>query len=296
MLDQNPSVVPKPSKRTGRLKALVRDPAAAFGLFLVALVVLVAIFGPILISQDPTKINPAQALQAPSGEHWFGTDELGRDTFSRVVAGARVSITVSLLAASLACVVGVSIGVAAALRRGWIDSVLMRSMDMVFSFPALLLALLFVSVLGSDMRNLIIALGIVYTPTFARVARGATLAVVAEPFIEAARSVGVPSWRKIRRYVLPNIAAPVSVQFTVSIAYAIIVEASLSYLGLGVQPPAPSWGNMLSAAKPLLEISPWPALFPGLAIALTVLGFNLFGDGLRDALDPRIARVMKEGR
>jgi peptide/nickel transport system permease protein len=169
-------------------------------------------------------------------------------------------------------------------------------MDIVFAFPAILLALLLVALLGNDLRNLIFALTVVYVPAFARISRGSTMTVASEQFVEAAQSMGASDWRLLRRHVAPNILAPIIVQFTVSLAYAILVEASLSFLGLGVQPPTPSWGNMLSTGKPFLEVSPWPSLVPGFALFVTVLGFNLLGDGLRDSLDPRLRGVEESGR
>jgi peptide/nickel transport system permease protein len=189
---------------------------------------------------------------------------------------------------ALAALIGVVVGTIAGYRGGILDTILMRLMDIIFAFPAILLALLLVALLGSDLRNLIVALAIVYVPAFARIARGSTLTVAAEPFVEAARSMGATDIRIMTRHIAPNIVAPLIVQFTVTLAYAILVEASLSFLGLGVQPPTPSWGNMLSTGKPFLEVSPWPAVVPGIALFVTVLGFNLLGDGLRDALDPRL--------
>lgn len=278
------------------MRRLLRDPASLLGGFLVLVALLAATVGPVLVGREPTTIDVQSRLVPPGGQYVLGTDELGRDLLSRVTSGAQISLTVSLASVTLAAVVGIGIGMFAGFRGGWMDTVLMRVMDVLFAFPAILLALLLVALLGSDIRNLIIALAIVYIPAFARIARGSTLSIAAEPFVEAARSMGASDFRLLRRHVAPNILAPIIVQFTVSLAYAILVEAALSFLGLGVQPPTPSWGNMLSTGKPFLEVSPWPSMIPGLALFGTVLGFNLLGDGLRDALDPRLRGDRDAGR
>jgi peptide/nickel transport system permease protein len=270
------------------LRVLARDRVGLVGAVLVAAALAAAIFGPMLAPYDPTLIHPTDKLVPPDGRFALGTDELGRDILSRALYGARISIEVSLVVVSLAGTIGVAIGLISGYFKGVLDVVLMRIMDTIFAFPTLLLALTVVAVLGTELHNLILAITIVYIPAFARIARGSTLSVSQQPFIEAARSVGVPHRRILLRYVLPNILAPVTVQFTVSLAYAILVEASLSYLGLGVQPPAASWGSMLATGKPFMELSPWVAIVPGIAIMLTVLGFNLLGDALRDSLDPRL--------
>jgi len=207
---------------------------------------------------------------------------------TRVLYGARVSLQVGIVAVMSASVAGVSLGMVAGYKGRHLDSVIMRIMDMIFAFPTILLALVLAAVLGTDLRNLSLAIAIVYVPMFARIARGSTMVIAAQPYIEAARSVGAHGSRVLLRHILPNIAAPLTVQFTVSLAYAILVEASLSFLGLGVQPPMASWGAMLSTGKVYMELSLWPTLVPGIAIMLTVLGFNLLGDGMRDALDPRL--------
>jgi peptide/nickel transport system permease protein len=276
------------AERNALFRTALRDPAAVLGAVFVVLVVAAATAGPLLAPQDPVTINAGSRLAPPGPQFWFGTDELGRDLFSRIIHGARVSLGVGMTSVALAAVIGVVVGTIAGYRGGILDTILMRLMDIIFAFPAILLALLLVALLGSDLRNLIVALAIVYVPAFARIARGSTLTVAAEPFVEAARSMGATDIRIMTRHIAPNIVAPLIVQFTVTLAYAILVEASLSFLGLGVQPPTPSWGNMLSTGKPFLEVSPWPAVVPGIALFVTVLGFNLLGDGLRDALDPRL--------
>lgn len=274
--------------RFASIRSVLRDPAALIGGIMVLGVLVAATVGPLLTPRDPVTINAASRLVPPGAEFWFGTDELGRDLFSRIIHGARVSLGVGVASVALAAAAGIVIGMIAGYRRGLVDTILMRVMDIIFAFPAILLALLLVALLGSDLRNLIVALTVVYVPAFARIARGSTLTVGAEPFVEAARSMGASDLRIMVRHIAPNIVAPLIVQFTVTLAYAILVEASLSFLGLGVQPPTPSWGNMLSTGKPFLEVSPWPAVVPGIALFITVLGFNLLGDGLRDALDPRL--------
>jgi peptide/nickel transport system permease protein len=276
------------SRRFAALHAISRDRVGLAGCVLVALALGAALLGPLLAPQDPTVIHPGARLAPPGGEFLLGADELGRDLFSRALYGARISVQVGLVVVVLAGLIGVTIGLMAGYFRGLLDGILMRIMDTLFAFPTLLLALAVVAVLGTDLINLIMALTIVYVPAFARIARGSTLSVSEEPYVEAARSAGASNVRIIVRHILPNITAPITVQFTVSLAYAILVEASLSYLGLGVQPPDASWGSMLATGKPYLEISPWVSIVPGVSIMLTVLGFNLLGDALRDAMDPRL--------
>ena len=249
---------------------------------------LTAIFGPWLGPIDSTLTSSTERLQGPSATHWLGTDDLGRDLLSRVIVGARISLLVSGVSITLAAIIGSMIGLLAGYFRGPLDALFMRLMDILFAFPAILLALLAVAVLGPALENLIMAIVIVYAPAFARIARGATMSVAAEPFVEASRSLGAGSSRIIFRHVAPNIIAPLVVQYTISLAYAVLIEASLSFLGLGVQPPTPSWGGMLSTGKTFLELSPWPSLVPGLALVVTVLGLNLLGDAVRDVLDPRL--------
>ena len=279
----------KRRRRSSRLLGLlVRDRVGLVGGILVVAAIGAAVFGPVLAPYDPTLIHPGANLAPPGPMFPLGADELGRDILSRALYGARISMEVSLIVVTLAGTIGVTLGLLSGYFKGLLDVVLMRLMDTIFAFPTLLLALTVVAVLGTDLRNLILAITIVYIPAFARIARGSTLTVSQQPYVEAARSVGVPHARILLRYVLPNILAPVTVQFTISLAYAILVEASLSYLGLGVQPPAASWGSMLATGKPFMELSPWVAIVPGVAIMLTVLGFNLLGDALRDSLDPRL--------
>jgi peptide/nickel transport system permease protein len=279
---------PTEQRRLAVVRMLGRDRGGLAGLVLVAASLLVALFGPALAPYDPTLIFPGERLAAPGAKFLLGADELGRDMLSRTLYGARISVQVGIIVVTLASLIGVPVGLVAGYFKGRIDLVLMRIVDVMFAFPTILLALALVAVLGTDLRNLIIAITIVYIPSFARVTRGSTLSVSEEPYVEAARAIGVSHAGIILRHVLPNVSAPVIVQFTISLAYAILVEASLSFLGLGVQPPAASWGSMLATGKPYIDISPWVSVVPGVAIMVTVLGFNLLGDGMRDALDPRL--------
>lgn len=273
--------------RARLLRALRGTPVAAIGAALVSLVVLVALLAPVLAPHDPVA-QIATPLLRPGAPHVLGTDEFGRDELSRLIWGARVSLYVGGLAVLIALALGATSGILAGYFGGWVDDVVMRVMDVLLSLPALVLAIAITAVLGPTLTNAMVAIGIVYAPTFARVARGPTLAVVRVPYIEAARALGAPTLRIIGRHVLPNVAAPLFVQTTVSLSTAILTEAALSFLGLGTQPPTASWGLMLSAARQYMMINAWIAVLPGCAIAVTVLGFNLLGDGLRDLLDPRL--------
>ncbi len=261
---------------------------APIGLAIIVFSAVIALAAPAIIPYDVRRMAPSDALAAPSLSHLFGTDEFGRDVFSRVLVGSRASLVVALLSVLLAVALGTSIGLGAGFYGGRLDSVSMRAMDVVFAFPAILLAIAIMAVLGTTLFNLVIAIGIVYTPQFARVARAAALGVRGLEFVDAARALGLSNPRIIRRHVIPNVLAPVTVQISLSLSLAILSESALSFLGLGTQPPTPSWGNMLSEGRQLLELAPWNAIFPGLAIMAVVLGFNLLGDGLRDLLDPRL--------
>lgn len=269
------------------LRSFAGTPVALVGTVLVGVVVVVALAAPVLARFDPAA-QIAKPLLPPLVGYPLGTDELGRDELSRLIWGARVSLYVGGLAVLIALGLGATAGVVAGFFGGWMDDVIMRVMDVVLSLPALVLAIAITSVLGPTLTNAMLAIGLVYAPTFARVARGPTLTVVRVPFIEAARSIGASSARIIGRHVLPNVAAPILVQTTVSFSTAILTEAALSFLGLGTQPPTASWGLMLSAARQYMLIDPWIAVLPGSAIAVTVLGLNLLGDGLRDLLDPQL--------
>jgi peptide/nickel transport system permease protein len=274
-----------PGRGLRLLRALGRTPVAIIGGALVATVLLVAATAPVLAPYDPVA-QIAKPLLPPGADYLAGTDEFGRDELSRLIHGARVSLYVGTLAVLLALALGGTSGVVAGFRGGVVDDATMRVMDVLLSLPPFVMAIAVTAVLGPSMTNVMVAIGLVYSPTFARVARGPTLAVVHRPFIEAARALGAPGPRIVLRHVLPNVTAPILVQATVSLSQAILLEAALSFLGLGTQPPTPSWGLMLSNARQYMLIDPWIAVLPGFAIALTVLGFNLLGDGLRDLLDP----------
>jgi peptide/nickel transport system permease protein len=268
-------------------QTLRRRPAALFGGAVLCLVIALALLAPWVAPHDPLATSWSAVRKAPSAAHWFGTDEVGRDVLSRVIWGSRASLSAGLIAVAIAVLVGVPLGMLAAYRGGWLDTVVGRLTDAMLAIPFLILAIALAAFLGPSLVNAMIAIGVTATPIFVRLARGQVLSARAEDWVEAARAVGNPSGRILVRHILPNILPPVMVQATLAIASAIIAEASLSFLGLGQQPPDPSWGSMLNTAQRFLTQAPWMAIFPGLAIFMTVLAFNLFGDGLRDALEPR---------
>ncbi|MFD6663927.1 ABC transporter permease [Micromonospora chalcea] len=277
------------TESTGRrvLDALRRDPLAVGGTIVLVLLVVVGVAGPWLAPAGVNDVDVDQMLRPPSGAHRFGTDELGRDVLSRVLVAARVSLQVGAVSVGIALVAGVTLGLFAGYYRGWLDSVLMRCMDVLFAFPVLLLAVAIVAVLGPGLLTAMVAIGVVYTPIFARITRAGVLSVREQVFVRAAVSIGASDLRIMRRHVLPNIAAPLIVQTSLSLAFAILSEAALSFLGLGIQPPAPAWGRMLFDGRGFVTDAWWLGVFPGAAIFLTVLAFNLVGDALRDVLDPR---------
>jgi len=268
-------------------RVVTQNPIGVIGLVIIASVIVVAISAPILAPNDPTA-QIARRLLEPSSEHLMGTDELGRDVFSRILYGSRISLYVGFVSVNMAVLLGVTTGLVSGFYGGHVDSIVMRFVDVVLAFPALVLAIMIAGLLGPNLTNAMLAIGVVYAPAFARVARGSVLMVKSEPYIEAARVVGGSNGRIILRHVLPNIMAPLIVLATLSLSTAILTEASLSFLGLGAQPPQPSWGTMLNSGRRVMEIAPWTVIFPGLAIMLVVQGFNFFGDGLRDALDPKL--------
>ncbi|MFT4109741.1 ABC transporter permease [Propionicimonas sp.] len=261
------------------------------GIVLVALVVVTAVVSLFWTPFDPIRVVAGQRLQAPGWPHVLGTDGFGIDIASRLMVGARTVLTVGIISVGLSAVVGVPLGMLAGQAGGWVDEVVMRVGDVVYAFPALLLAILLAAVFGASTLTAMIAIGVATIPAFARVARAATLQVMAADFVLAARASGTSRWGIARRHVLPNIAPLVGVQASVGFAMAILAEAALSYLGLATPRPTPTWGNMLRDAQQFLFVAPLQALWPGLAIALAVLGFNLLGDGLRDYLDPRLKEV-----
>jgi len=269
------------------VRRILRRPSAAFGVAVVLFFVIVALLAPILAPQDPLAAGFSTVRKAPSVAHWFGTDEIGRDVASRVIFGARASLMAGVISVLISLSVGVPIGLLAGYAGGKTDALISRMTDAMLACPFLILAIALAAFLGLSLTNAMIAIGISATPVFVRLSRGQTLAVKAEDFILAARAIGNSPLRIAVRHVLPNIVPPLIVQATLAIAAAVIAEASLSFLGLGQQPPAPSWGSMLNTAKNYLEQAPWMAVWPGLSIFLLVLAFNLVGDGIRDALDPR---------
>ncbi|MBM7558037.1 peptide/nickel transport system permease protein [Halanaerobacter jeridensis] len=269
-------------------KRLLKNRIAMLGLAIISILLVVAIFAPVLAPYDPLKTNVIQRLKAPSFSHWLGTDDLGRDILSRIIYGSRISIQVGVISVSLALVLGVTLGVLAGYYGGWIDSLVMRLIDIMLAFPSILLAIVIMAILGPQLSNAMIAIGFVNLPRFARIVRSSVLSVKEEEYVSAAQSLGSSDFRIITKHILPNCLAPLTVQSTLSIATAILEAAGLSFLGLGAQPPTPEWGAMLSSGRSAIQVAPWVVAFPGLAIMITVLGFNLFGDGLRDALDPKM--------
>ncbi len=262
-------------------------PIAVCGLFVVVLFVVVATLAPLIAPYSPTATSWTLIRKAPGIVHWMGTDENGRDVLSRVIFGSRASLLAGVVSVMIAAGIGVPLGLIAGFLGGKLDALIGRVADAMLSCPFLILAIALAAFLGPSLQNAMIAIGVTAAPVFMRVARGATLDAATNEYVEAARALGNPTWRVAVRHILPNIVPPVLVQSTLAIAQAIIAEASLSFLGLGQQPPDPSWGSMLNAAQRFLTQAPWLAIFPGAAIFLAVLAFNLVGDGLRDALDPR---------
>jgi peptide/nickel transport system permease protein len=270
------------------LRRLLRHRIGRIGLAIILFNVCISLLAPLIAPQDPLKVNIVNRASPPCSRALFGTDDFGRDIFSRVLYGARISLYISLLSVLVASICGVIVGAIAGYYTGWIDNVIMRCMDAVMSFPAILLAIAIMAVRGGNLDNVVIALGFVYIPRFARLVRGSVLSLKEKEFVAAAMAAGNRDGVIIFRHILPNCMAPLIVLATVYLAYAILAEAALSFLGLGAPPPAPSWGNILSDARNLMLTAPWMTVFPGLAITLAVVGFNLFGDALRDILDPRL--------
>jgi peptide/nickel transport system permease protein len=274
-----------PSRRA--LRRLFKRKGAVAGLVVVATFILLALFAPFVAPYDPIATSWTLVRKAPSAQHWFGTDDLGRDILSRVMYGARASLLAGAISVGIALSIGVPLGLLSGYRGGFIDALISRITDAMLACPFLILAIAFAAFLGPSLSDAMIAIGISATPIFIRLTRGQVMNVKVEDYVEAARAMGNPRWRIALFHILPNILPALLVQATLSIAAAIIAEAALSFLGLGQQPPAPSWGSMLNAAQRFLTNAPWMAIWPGLAIFLVVLSLNLVGDGLRDALDPR---------
>ncbi|MGV3489372.1 MAG: ABC transporter permease [Tuberibacillus sp.] len=258
------------------------------GLFLLILIIM-AVFAPWIAPYNPIKQDYMSVLQGPSAKHWFGTDALGRDILSRVIYGSQVSLKAGIISVGIALVIGIPIGLISGYFKGfWDEFIIMRITDAMLSFPSLVLALTLAAVLGAGLNNAMIAIGLVYTPTFIRLVRGEVLAQREREYVEAARSSGIKHWRIMLFHILPNSWAPVMVQATLSVAGAILSEASLSFLGLGTQPPTPSWGAMLSEGQGYLTQAPWMSIWPGIFIFLAVMSINVFGDAVRDMLDPKL--------
>jgi peptide/nickel transport system permease protein len=268
-------------------RRLGQRPAALVGLAVILFFVGIALAAPLVSPYDPIATDWLAVRKAPSLRHLFGTDEIGRDVLSRVIWGTRASLLAGLVSVSIALALGMPLGLVSGYQGGIVDGVAMRMIDAMLAIPFLILAIVLAAFLGPNLTNAMIAIGVSQMPVFARLTRAQVLAAKHEDYVEAARALGNPDWRILLRHILPNISSPILVQATLAIAAAIIAEASLSFLGLGQQPPAPSWGSMLNTAKNFLSQAPWMAVWPGLAIFSLVLSFNLLGDGLRDALDPR---------
>lgn len=278
---------PPRRRNSAFLRAMRRNPLGIVGLVIIIFVALVALCAPLIAPYGPTE-QVAPRLEVPGTAYLLGTDEFGRDILSRVIYGSRISLYVGFVAVGLALVAGGTFGMVAGYFGGRIDTLLMRVVDILFAIPSLVLAIVIAGLLGPSLTNAMIAIGIVYAPIYARLVRGEVLAVRNHLYIESARATGVSDLGLIGRHILPNITAPLIVQTTLMLSTAILAEAALSFLGLGTQPPEPSWGTMLGSGRRYMELTLWVAIAPGIAIAITVLGFNLLGDGLRDALDPRL--------
>jgi peptide/nickel transport system permease protein len=276
-------------------RLLLGNPVTAISAAVLAAVAVIAVAANWLVPDGINDVDVPSALHGPSGAHWFGTDELGRDVLSRVLVAVQASLEVAVVSVAFALAVGVTIGVVAGYRGGWVDTVFMRVVDVMFAFPVLLLALAIVAILGPGVTTTMLAIGVVYTPIFARVARASTLSVRVEPYVAVSRTMGTGHGYILARHVLPNISGPLIVQTSLSLAFALLSEAALSFLGLGIQPPRPSLGRMIFDAQGFVTLAWWMAVFPGAAIFVIVLAFNLFGDGLRDVLDPK-QRTMAEAR
>lgn len=269
-------------------KGFKRNKMAMLGLFIIVFFILVAFCAPLLTSYDYKEQVLTDRLQPPSGQHWFGTDDLGRDLFTRVVYGARISLWVGLFSVIGSIVIGTLLGIFAGFYGRWADMLISRLFDILLAFPSILLAIAIVAAIGPSLQNALYAIAIVNVPTFGRLVRARVLSLKEEEFITAARALGMKDRRILFSHILPNSLAPVIVQGTLGIATAIIEAAALGFLGLGAQPPEPEWGKMLSDSRQFIDTAPWTVIFPGISIVLTVLGFNLMGDGLRDVLDPRM--------
>ncbi len=278
------------SPRLLALRRFRRDPMGLLGSALIVLLCLVAVLAPWLAPRDPVAIDFSAVLRPPGPGHWMGTDDSGRDVLSRVIWGARVSMTIAMVIRLVTLAIGIAVGAVAGFYEGWVDVLLMRGVEILLAFPGLLLLIGIASALGPGFLSLLVAFSVTGWTTTARLVRGKLLTIKREEYMEAARAIGVPGWLQVVRHALPNAMGPVIVTGTIGVAGIILAEAGLSFLGLGIQPPTPTWGGMIAQARSFLTVAWWASFFPGLAIALAVFGFNLFGDALRDALDPRALR------
>lgn len=267
--------------------ALRENTAAVVGLFIIVFLLLVAILAPIIMPYDPNFSDMTKSFLQPNAQHWFGTDQLGRDIFSRIIAGTRISLSVGLIAVIISLTIGVVLGSIAGYFGGKSDTVIMRIMDMMLSIPSILLAIAFMAALGKGIDKAVIAIGLVCIPEYARIVRGSILSVKENDYVQAARVIGCKNGRIIFKHILPNVLSSIVVRATLGISTAVLDTSALGFLGLGVQPPAAEWGDMLGRARGFIFTAPYTLIFPGIAITITVLAFNLLGDGLRDALDPK---------
>lgn len=293
-----PAAAPEVDEGSGRIaswRLLAGNPVTLVSVLVLAAICGVALLAPWIVPYGVNETDMSRALQAPSTSHWMGTDDLGRDVLTRIVIASATSLKIAVISVVFAFVLGVPIGIISGYAGGIIDTVLMRCVDVMFAFPVLLLALAIVAILSPGELTTMIAIGVVFTPIFARVARASTLSVRTEPFVQVSKTMGTPAWWILLRHVLPNITGPIVVQTSLSLAFAILSEAALSFLGLGIQPPNPSWGGMLFDAQGFMAQAWWMSVFPGVAIFVTVMAFNLLGDGLRDVLDPK-QRTLSEAR
>jgi len=287
-LDQTAATVAAPARSGSRAwRKLKANRSALVGLTIIVFFTLLAIAAPLMPIVDPLATSWTAIRKAPSAVHWMGTDDIGRDILSRMIWGAQASLMAGIFSVAIAIIIGVPLGLISGYFGGWVDQVISRITEAFLALPFLIMAIALAAFLGPSLTNAMIAIGLSAMPVFVRLTRGQVLAVKTEDYVEGARAIGLGHFDIMTRYILPNITAPIIVQATLTVATAIIAEASLSFLGLGQQPPAPSWGSMLNVAKNFLDQAPWMAMWPGAAIFLVVIGFNLLGDGLRDALDPR---------
>lgn len=291
----NRVVSPRQRERIAKFAYQIRiNPKALISITILFVFVMVTIFAPYIAPQSPTATDVMERTKAPSVEHPFGTDNFGRDILSRVIMGSRISLYVGSVSVGISTALGVLIGLVSGYYGGWVDEVLMRLADAMMSFPSILLALVVMAILGPNLTNVLFALAFVYTPYMARVARSATLSTINEEYIKSAKARGERDTYIMFREVLPNTMAPILVQGSINFAFAILAEAGLSFLGMGTQPPTPSWGLMINSGRGYLIDAPWMSIFPGLAIGITVLGLNMFGDAIRDIIDPKVDTAQRQ--